>query len=226
MEPIPSIEEIFGVKPGRLQQPSAPPRSSDDVPFTPRVWESKICPRCRENKRLGPEFWYRKRVWRVVPHTDGEDNWSTRERVWVPSTYCRVCTNRMKAGQAKTRRHMAKLSPEERVAIQAELQGPCSVCGRRSNDRMVTRNLTPACPTCHRLLEISNYDPAVARSNWKALFVHCADEERIKAEVLARTDRVRVRAHQFNPDAKGIYYSHHICVEMENQWKAVMRFLT
>jgi hypothetical protein len=242
MAEIPSIHDIFGAD-SFPQTESSPGSSSDSpsnrrsesggsTPFTPTLGPTKVCPRCKERKPTDLEHWYFERVWRNVPHGDGTDTWTTREKIPLPTTYCRVCTNRMKAAQARTRRFLATLPPDEAARIRAEtMQGPCGVCGRTVNHRVILDpvrsggNLVPGCEACHRFLNQCDYDLDVARGFWKALMGHLADEKRIEAEVLARTDRLSVRPHRFNPDAQDIYFSHAICIDSERRWRQVVGWL-
>ena len=241
MPNIPDIEDIFGPPAAHLTPPthdrvvagsapgSAPaPVAAAVAPFTPEFYETRVCPHCRERKAISKENWYRQSRWRNIPHEDEDGStYTVREKVWTPSTYCRSCTNKMKAGQAKTRRWLSKQDAELQDKIRAGMRGECGVCRRQASHRLLTKApiIVPCCVACHKVLEQSDYQLIRVRAGWFALYRHIADEERIRREVMERTDRASVPAHRFNPDAKDVYFSHSVCVSMEENWRGAMRWL-
>ena len=228
---VPGIDDIFGplpASPPPRRKSDSSPSPAPDIPFTPIHYDTRVCPRCHERKAINRENWYRQSRMRNVPHEDENgETFTTREKIWVPSTYCRQCTNAMKAGQAKTRRWLAQQDEETREMVRAGMQGDCGVCGARSSKRVMTKRpkIVPACPACRNILERCEYAVERVRDGWFALYRHIADEERIAREIMERTDRTTVPAHRFNPDAKDAYWSHAVCVSMETNWRAAMRWL-
>jgi hypothetical protein len=184
---------------------------------------------CGERKPTTKENWYRQKVMRLVPKSDGVDTYQVREKTWIPSSYCRPCTSKRNSAGAQARRALANLPPEEAEAIRIKtMKGPCDVCGMMANSRQLTEGprVVGACPSCIRLLAHCKYDPDLARANWLALFRHLADEERVQREVRTRTDRIHVPYHKFNTEwPKEQRFSHAVCITQELAWRAVMRWL-
>jgi len=215
-----------GILPGVPGPGATPP---DEMPFTPRYGLTRICPDCKRNLPLNSLNWYHQKRTRNVSKSDESgDTWIVREKVDVPSTYCKPCTSKRNSAGAKARRALLKLPPEQRLKARIEtMQGPCSVCGKTANVLRLVSTHEGACLNCHSLLRVCDFDVEVARQHWLSLFKHLGDEERVQRQVAARTNRIHIAYHQFNPDwpEDQQHLSHVVCIAQEHGWRCVYRWL-
>ena len=211
------------------------PSKKTTTPFHSSTPLFKVCPRCREEKTTSHANWYGQWVDRKFEVEDASIPDGSRietQRIYVPRAYCRPCENANKAEARLVRKLIAaEPDPKTRAEWSATRKGPCAVCNIDAKQRStlaVGGEPWVICAQCHSIIEAcrATDDPTrKALDMWKSLRQHCIDEERIKAEVFARTDRRWVPYHHYNPDSRGVGYSHVVCMSLEKSWRAVYRFL-
>jgi hypothetical protein len=189
------------------------------------------CKRCGETKQWDPSDeakggqWYRRSRVRVIERFDGV---TVRPRAFMPSPYCRDCSNMINAGYQAGRRAIERIGetdPDLAAGLAADNMGPCASCGVRSRGRRpVVGTRDALCDLCAQAVEGCGWDVEKARANWLVLFLHISDEATKTSEWNDRQgdDRKR-KAHKDvdNPP----FFHHATCIMWERQWKAVMRWL-
>jgi hypothetical protein len=218
-----------------------PNRIRNTDPFHESVPSFKTCKKCSRYLQTTPSNWKSQFVWRVVlvPDLDTSDelralgqgdDYEARRRIRIPSVYCRDCSNRLRAQERDLKVWRSLLTEEQREADELERQGPCQSCGSRANQRfrILSPKPTIVCRTCQNFIEacMEHPDPiTVAFTSWKDVARHCVEEERIRDGVFARTNRLKVPYHKYNPNARDILHPHVVCLAMEGCWRRALRWL-